>query len=122
MPAIPAKAVAFTASADPYDLVEWVAECADKILEPGEAISTYTLNLHSEAIALGVSIRNDGAYVPLLVDANKSIQFWIEVDPSFREDPAFQSGFKVAIVILVNTESVPPRRRQRTWVATLEQL
>jgi hypothetical protein len=122
MVAIPAKAVAFDSSADPYDLVEWVAEAAGKILETGESIAAFTLNLHSDAIALGVSIKNTGAYAPGLVDANKSIQFWLEVDPSFRDDPAFDLGLKVAIIVSIDTDSVPARRRQRTWVATLEQL
>jgi hypothetical protein len=122
MPAIPAKAVPFADSADPYDLVEWVAECAGKILEPGETIADFTLNLHSDAIALGVAIRDDGAYVPGLVDTDTSIQFWLEVDPLDRDNAAFDSGLKVGIIVSVDTDSTPPRRRQRTWVATLEQL
>lgn len=126
--AIPAKAKAFTDSADPYDRVEWIAECAGAILEDGEEISTFTCVLDSAAVALGVSIVIDGTRDPALVTGegpaipdNTAIRYWLEVDPLERENVAFDTGVKAAVTISITTNSTPSRRRQRTWVATLEQ-
>lgn len=118
---IPSLAVAFDDTADPYDIVEWVCECAGKILEAGEEISSFTLTLDSAAAALGVSIVEDGIRDPVLIDSNSSVKFWLEVDDLFQDDPAFNAGAKIGIVLSINTNSAPSRRRQRTWVATVVQ-
>jgi hypothetical protein len=117
----PATAVPFPSTADPYDHVEWVMQCAGKILEEGEEIASFSAALDSGAIALGVSIDSGGATAPVRVDANQSVQIWLTVDPSFQDNPAFEAGVQVAITLSITTNSTPARKRQRTWVATLVQ-
>lgn len=106
---------------DPKDLLDYEADLAP-YLPDGQTIAAYTLALYPDATLAGVSIRDDGAYVPTLIDASTAIHFWLEVAPGNQEDAAFDStGLTVAIAVTIETNSVPLRRRQRTWTVNVRQ-
>ena len=112
--AIPALAKSFKQPMDPQDLVEYQTDSGDTLLDAGEVIDTFALVMGAEGTALGVSIRNDGDYVPVLTNGNQSIVMWFEVDPAHRSDAAFFDGVTIPISVLITTTNVPPRRRHRT--------
>ncbi len=122
--AVPSKAVAFSAIMDPGELLDFdilMNSGTVKLLADGESAASYTLALYPEAIALGFTIRNDGLYAP--VNDGTKLSLWFEVAPEFWLSSAFDgSGAMMAMVLTVTTNSVPPRRRQRTLTLGVTQL
>lgn len=117
---IPQDAVVFEEVMDPEDLMEYEADMTP-LLDEGTEITSFTIALLPDAVLAGVGIKTGGAYTAGLILANKGILFWLEVNEADREDPAFDAGFKVGVVVTVNTNHVPPRRRQRTFVVNMRQ-
>lgn len=116
--AIPVDAVSIAEPMDPTDLIKYEADMGG-YLDEGQSIASYTLALLPDAALVGVSIVETGGRVPVLVEEDRVIQFWLEVDPADREDVAFSgSGMKIGIVVTIETSAVPSERRQRTFVVT----
>lgn len=116
---IPASASFADIQMDPGDLVEYPINFAALLQSgAGEQISptVWGLTMSPEGAALGITIRTDGLYAPALLINNTQIQAWIEVDPAFRDDPAFDTGIDAAITASFETTNVPPRRYERTAV------
>lgn len=90
------------------------------LLSTGETISTYTLALDADSIALGVEI-GTGAYAPELINDATSLRAYISVAEAKREDPAFAGGFQACVIATITTNSAPARRYQRTFVVTIQQ-
>lgn len=118
---LPALATKFAQSMDPKDLVDYQIDLAAKILETGEAVSSYTLTVLAEAAALGFTIAqgvadlSNAAYAPSLVNTNTGLLFWVYVNPTYVTDPAYDAGVTAGLELTVTTNSTPPRRRQRSF-------
>mgnify|MGYP001005653503 CR=1 FL=1 len=119
--ALPTDAVAIAEPMDPTDLLPWEADMSS-YLEDGQEIASYTLALYPDAALLGLSILSAAPRAPVLLEDDSVIQFWLEVDPGHREDPAFSSaGLVAGILVTIETNSVPLKRRQRTFAVTVRQ-
>ncbi len=119
--ALPALATKFAQSMDPKDLVDYEIDLASKILETGESASSYTLSVLAEAAALGFTIAQgvsdlgNALYAPSLINTNTALLFWVYVDPAFVNNAAYDAGVIAGLELTVNTNSTPPRRRQRSF-------
>lgn len=120
--AIPALAQIFEASMDPADEVDWVLDFSD-LLEPGEQVLVYTLELMAEAIALGLEIMTGGDRDHQLIESDTALLFWLRVADGYKLNVAFdgQGGTTLPIVVTIITNSVPARTRQRTALVRVVQ-
>lgn len=114
----------WTAPLDPSDHVEYVADFrgAKPLLEVGEKIATYTVDLSPEAIAAGLVVDEAGEFAHKLVDDDSAVEMWFTIDEEKRGDEAFVRGVKLGVIVTATTDSDPPRRRQRTWRLSAKQL
>lgn len=134
--ALPTNASLWTQPFDPWDRKEYVAEfdtvadgASGPVLERDEEgnvieeIVEYTVEVSAEAAALGVEISEEAGYEVELLSGNKQIQVWFEVAEAFRENAAFSgTGTYVAVEFtIVETNSSPPRRHQKTYVLQVAQ-
>lgn len=127
--ALPPNASIWTQPMDPTDLVEFIADFGNAasgssgaVLAEGEAIDTYTVTMSAEGAALGVTISEEAGYETTLVESDKAIRIWIYVDEADREDPAFAgAGLQLGVTFTINTNSVPPRRKQKTYILEVAQ-
>lgn len=142
--ALPPNAKLFPRQMDPADVVDYIAngnpdpgdldvnEVA--LLEEGEVISSYTLTMSPEGAALGVTISQggvgEGGDDPSLIaivggaetTGATAVKFWLYVDDAFLDNAAFDgTGTYVGIILTVNTNSVPSRRRQKTLIVQVAQ-
>ena len=115
---IPTLARLFAVPMDPVDRIEYQADL-DSILELGESIASYTLEMGVEGVALGVTL-GSGAYASSVI-GGRAVKMWLEVDTLYQEDAAFMTGVLVPIEVTVITDNVPARRWQRTVVVRIEQ-
>lgn len=113
--AIPPNAKIWTRTLDPSDRGDYVASLIGgtiPLLQEGENFSTYTLTLLAEAVALGLTI-GTGDYAT--TEDGETITIWLSIDEALRSDPAFNGeGTTLPMEVTVETDSVPPRRWQRT--------
>lgn len=117
--AIPATATYWAAKMDPSDLIDYVFDLStDSILETGELVSSYTLTVQSEGVAVGFEIQALGGYEPSIATGN-IITAWFAVNIANQGDVAFDAGVDVPIELEINTDSTPSRRIQRTFVVTV---
>lgn len=121
--ALPKEPIYLGEPMDPADLADYEAEFT---LEPGSEIASYVIATMPEAALVGLSVKQDMAYQPVLINGvtanNNVVRFWLEVDPLDREDAAFSGeGVTLGVVITATTNSVPPRRKQRTFTVTVRQ-
>lgn len=119
---IPSEATAFKVGMDPRDQVDYQIDCAGKLLEEGETIASFTIALLSEAVAAGIQIMTGGGRDAATVNANQSVKFWLEVLTGNQLDAGFTAGVTAGIELTVTTNSVPSRRRQRTFTVQVKQL
>lgn len=119
MPA-PAAAVAFSGVMDSSDRVEYIASFAD-LLEQGEKISTATVTLYAEAVALGFTVLTGTGLAAAIVNDN-SVRIWVEVAANMRDNAAFTAGAKMPVEFAVVTDATPFRRFHRTMTITVTQL
>ena len=127
--AVPPNASEWTQPFDPWDRKEYVAEfdttadgASGPVLEAGEEITSYTIEVSAEAAALGVEISTDTGYEDSLLAGNQQIEVWFEVDEAFRENAAFAgAGMQVGVEFTINTNSSPSRRHQKTYVLKVAQ-
>lgn len=109
---------------DPSDHLDYVAEFATgnkPVLETGEKIATYSLELSAAAIEAGLVVDTAGEFAHEKIDDDKSVKLWLSVDEAKRNDPRFVRGLKLGVIITIETDSMPPRTRQRTWNVTVVQ-
>lgn len=123
---IPLQAAAWQQPLDPTDQVDFIADFAGEspLLEEGEEIVTYLVELMPEAVLLGIEVDDTAPRAPTLINTNTAIRIWLSVpDPDDREQPEFaESGTRVGIAFTITTNSDPSRRLQRTFAATVRQL
>ena len=117
--AIPSSPIALPETMDPADLADYTLAFQ---LEGDSAIASYVLAPLPEAALLGISIVEAGAYAHGLIEDNRAILVWLQVDEPDREDPAFDGGgVTIGIAATVTTTSDPSRRKQRTFTVKVAQ-
>ena len=109
--AIPASTSVWTESMDPYDIVDYSVDCSN-MLETGETIASFSLNILAEASVLGLQIKLTDGYNSELI--GNTVRMWLTVLPAEQANPAFDGGAILPIELVINTNSTPPRRKQRT--------
>lgn len=116
----PASAAAFDVVMDPNEVLDFKLN-AGGLLESGEVIATgtWTLELLPEAIALGLTIMTGGGLDPALLADNRTIYFWLNVDALFVGNAAYDDGVSLPLRITFQSDALPPRTRQRTFVVNL---
>lgn len=108
---------AWTESLDPYDVLDYKMD-ASGLLETGENIKSYTVLPTVEAELKGLRIgRTD--YETVLSD--NAVTFWVSVDATKQQDNIFTPGVALPIELSFTTDSLPPRKKQRTVLLTVVQ-
>lgn len=118
-------AVEWEGQLDPGERLDFVADFAlgdNPVLADGETIASFSLAVTAAAAALGLTIEQEGEYAPALVNADTAIQLWLTVAPEMQNDEAFAAGVSLGVVATIQTNSVPPRTRERTYLAQVAQL
>lgn len=110
---------------DPAERLDFIMNFsggADPLLEPDEAIDSWSLAVTAPAAALGLEIVEEFPYSPWLNVAGDEITLWLNVAPDFQEANAFVAGVVLGIEVSIVTTSSPPRTRQRTFGVEVKQL
>ena len=119
--AIPATAVAFEQGLDPHEELDFVIPCAP-VLETDEAITSYTLTPLAEAVALGLTIMSGDDRDDELIEDDRSILMWLEIDDAYKTNAAFDgSGSRLPMEVTIVTNSSPARTRQFTLLVPVAQ-
>lgn len=125
--ATPPTAILWPDTMDPSEELDWIADLST-MLEQGEAAESYTVELSPEAIDAGLVIMTgSGRDHHLITGAddradNTAILLWLKIAPASQEDPMFSgSGTAFPIEVTFLTNSVPSRKRQRTYVLRVAQ-
>lgn len=109
---IPKNTLVFEETMDPSDLIDFVIDCAP-LLESGEDVASYALTLPAESLLLGLTLETTNPYQTELV--NKKLRFWTSIALDKRANTIFDNdGTVLPIEVSITTNSIPPRRRQRT--------
>jgi hypothetical protein len=105
---------------DPADEVDFLIQTAG-MLEGGEIVASYTLTLLAEASALGLQIMTGAGYDAHVVN-QRDIMFFLKVLGQFQDNDAYDdTGATLPMVVTVVTNSIPPRKRQRTVAVKVKQ-
>lgn len=120
--ATPPTAIIWPDTMDPAEELDWIADLST-MLEAGEgAEPNYTIELSPEAIDAGLLIMTGAGRDHHLVDEARGILVWLAVEPGSQTDPMFDgTGTQFPIEVTFHTNSVPSRKRQRTYVLRIAQ-
>lgn len=125
--ATPPTAILWPDTMDPAEELDWIADLSS-MLEAGETAESYEVELSPEAIDAGLLIMTGTGHDHRLITGdpnwpdNSAILLWLKVDPASQADPLFSgggTGFPIEVTFLTN--SVPSRKRQRTYVIRIVQ-
>ena len=112
-------AVTFEAPMDPSDVMDYVASFVN-LLEDGETLLTFSIDISTNAENVGVEIKDIPAAAVSL--DGKSITFWTQVSDAQQDNIAFcDEGFKAELVFTITT-TASPREYQRTFIIVIKQL
>jgi len=117
--AIPASTSVWPEMMDPYDILDFVVDCSG-MLEPNELIASHTISLLAEASALGLVINTTSPYATT-VESGTSIRVWFSILPAEQGNPAFNTSATLPMELVITTNAVPPRRKQRTLAVKVGQ-
>lgn len=115
---IPSTAATVPGRLDPQEELNWRINLGN-ILEDGEAVAggTWTLEVLSEGVALGLTIMSGSGRDAALDSDSRSILFWLKIDSLFGSNAAFDGGgVDLPMRITFSTDSTPARKRQRTFL------
>lgn len=120
---IPLGAAAWPQPYDPGDHAPYAINFAD-LLDEGEKIAKIeAIKVAPAAVLLGISVDEASGYGPIIDVAGEKIQLWFLVDQAYWESASFASaGVLLPFTVRVLTDSVPPKRYERTAVLTVRQL
>lgn len=125
--ATPPTAIQWPESMDPAEELDWIADLSS-MLEADEAAESYTIELSPEAIDAGLTIMTGSGRDHELITGdpgrpdNTAVLVWLKVDPTSQTDPMFDgAGTSFPIEVTFITNSVPSRKRQRTYVLRIAQ-
>ena len=118
---IPSLASIWTQPLDPSDRnkygMDWAPVLGDETIATIESITMSALGA-----SLGVQVDSDADRIPIIDTQGQKVQLWFKVDPSFKNNAAFSDpGTRVAVSVLIKTDSTPYRELERTWVLTVLQ-
>lgn len=114
--AIPPTAVKLGRILDPSDIKDVVLNCAN-VLQSGEKIASYTLDLSTSAIATGMEFLSGGGRDPAMVNGDTAIRVWPAIDPGEATNAIFDgNGIALDAVLTIVTDSVPSRTDQQTFL------
>jgi hypothetical protein len=119
----PPTAVEWLDPMDPSEEMDWIADLSP-MLEDGEAVEplSYTVALSPEAIDAGLLMMSGSGRDQHLLDDGRAILFWLNVEAGSQADPIFDgAGTRFPIEFTFTTNSVPSRKRQRTYVLRVAQ-
>ena len=116
--ATPDTAKIFEETLDPYDVLDFEVDVAP-LLEVGEGVASYELSLPTESTLLGLEILTTDGYVTTM--ESNIIRFYVGIELAEQANPAFVAGATLPIEVNVTTNSVPPRKKQRTVAVTVVQ-
>lgn len=120
----PPTAEKFGKPLDPHEELDWRLNCYS-ILEDGEAIATgtWTLEVLTEATALGLTIMTGSGRDPELISGSRSIVFWTNIDALYQGNAAFDgAGTSLPMRLTFESDALPARKRQRTFIINSAQL
>jgi hypothetical protein len=123
---IPTDAFVFPEDMDPKDQVDYEIDLTGTVEEPGmledgEECASFDLTLLAESVAVGLEL-GTGSRAPVLINTNKGIRVWFEVDSAEWGNAAFDgAGATLPMELTVTTNTSPSRRRQRTLVLEVKQ-
>lgn len=114
--AIPPTAIKLPRTLDPSDIKDVVLNCA-LVLQSGEKIASYTLNLSTSAIAAGMEFMSGGGRDPQLINGETAVRVWPAIDPLEALNPIFDgSGIALDAELTIVTDSVSSRTDQQTFL------
>lgn len=115
--AIPANALVWAETMDPYDVVDFTIDVTN--LLSSDSVSSFTITPYTESTLLGLEI-GSGAYAPSI--AGNIITVWLQIGLANQANPAFDgAGATLPIELSITTNSSPVRKRQRTLVVKVAQ-
>lgn len=120
---IPPTAEVFSSSLDPHEELDFRINLYS-LLEDGEAVATgtWTLEVLAEGAALGLEIMSGAGRDATLTVDDRAVIFWLTVNPSFQDDVAFdEGGVSLPMRITFDSDALPARKRQRTFLVPVEQ-
>lgn len=113
------SATQFPDPMDPTDVLDYVADFS-QLLQSGETITGFVIELGANALARGVEVL--GSPAPALINSNMALLFWLSVDIANQEDDIWcDNGVAIYITITLNT-TTSPRAYQRTFSLIIKQL
>lgn len=123
---IPLNAVLWEQPLDPSDVLDYIFELGgtkpilDAASVPPEGISSYTVSLGPESVALGLTL-GVASYIHTKPTPT-SIRVWLSVASGFQSNAAFDgAGTLLPVILTFVTDSIPPRNFQRTAIVTVAQ-
>lgn len=122
--AIPPTAKVFDDNLDPHEELDWKVYLST-VMEDGEAVAvgTWTLEVLAEGTALGLTIMTGSGRDPELLVTGQELLFWLTIDALFQDNAAFDAGgIDLPMRVTFQTDAVPARKRQRTFLVHVEQL
>lgn len=115
--------IRFKAPLNPLACVEYVFDFNDQeftdpgkvpFLEDEETVEDLTLLVMAPAVAMGLEIREDGAFgVTELLPGEFAA--YLRIKEGMQQDPRFRNGVVLEILALVTTSSTPPRKKPATF-------
>lgn len=119
---IPLGAYQWARPLDPADRAPYAFSFA-ALLATGEEIADIVrLTVSAAGAALGLEIDTSLGRVPIISDDGTTVQLWFCVADAFQENVAFSgAGVRIPIAFLVETNSSPFKRYERTAVLTVRQ-
>ncbi|MBO9377928.1 hypothetical protein GG804_14230 [Sphingomonas histidinilytica] len=125
--ATPSTATPWPETMDPVEEMEWIAPFW-LLLEEYEQVESYELELSPEAIEAGVIIMTgDGRDHHLITGRpdmrdNTAVMLWLKVTEAMQQDPMFDGGGTAFPVRgRIRTNSVPSRKRKKTYLIRIVQ-
>lgn len=117
--ALPKNVQVFTEPMDPYDILDYEVDVTS-LLQSGESVTSYTVSLPTESSLLGLEILTTAPYSTSIT--GNVIRFYLGVIGAEQANAAFSGeGAVLPIEISINTNTNPPRRKQRTVAVVVRQ-
>ncbi|MEA3537594.1 MAG: hypothetical protein U9R73_00520 [Pseudomonadota bacterium] len=117
---LPSDPIRWEQKIDPGDRLDFLMELGAGTppildVDNGEIVTSYTLTMSAEGVALGLTI-GTGLYAPQLIDSGRTVLLWLEVDSGNWSNAQYSgSGSEIGVTLQFQTNNSPARRYERTW-------
>jgi hypothetical protein len=121
---IPLGAVEWSQPYDPADHAPYAVDFSALLPDSEKIAEIEAIAMSATAALLGVEVDDASTFGPVIdVDAGKKVQLWFVVDAAAWQNAAFDiNGVRLPVTVRVLTDSIPPKRFERTSVLTVRQL